>query len=145
VLPTPPVSGSDLARRAAELVECCEDPETFWAAQVKLMTRSERGSTTCVPSPPTSGSARQSSTHGSRGRGSVQGDKRSARASGLMLTPSFSIDGRRYDGPLPLVADFAARSRPDAATSLGGGTANACGVRPRGLQVCSVSPARRRP
>src|SRR5690606_21860214 len=35
-----PVSNSDLARRAAELVERIEDPERFWEAHIRLMTRS---------------------------------------------------------------------------------------------------------
>src|SRR5690606_10838585 len=37
-----PVTNSDIARRAAALVECCEDPERFWEAHITLMTRSER-------------------------------------------------------------------------------------------------------
>jgi Na+:H+ antiporter, NhaA family len=36
-----PVTGSDLARRAAELVEFADSPEKFWEAHVALMTRSE--------------------------------------------------------------------------------------------------------
>jgi len=37
-----PVTNSDIARRTAELIECCDDPERFWPAHVKLMTGSER-------------------------------------------------------------------------------------------------------
>jgi NhaA family Na+:H+ antiporter len=36
-----PIIGSDLARRAAELVESTDDPEKFWDAHVALMTRSK--------------------------------------------------------------------------------------------------------
>ena len=36
-----PITGSDIARRAAELVERAGDPERFWDAHVALMTRSE--------------------------------------------------------------------------------------------------------
>src|SRR5690606_32001875 len=36
-----PLAGSDLARRAAELVEHARDPEQFWRAHIALMTRSE--------------------------------------------------------------------------------------------------------
>ncbi len=36
-----PISGSDIARRAAELAESIEDAEKFWDAHVALMTRSE--------------------------------------------------------------------------------------------------------
>src|SRR5271166_7122191 len=35
-----PLTGNDLARRAAELVELADSPERFWDAHVKLMTRS---------------------------------------------------------------------------------------------------------
>src|SRR6187200_811106 len=35
-----PLSGSELAVRAAELVERIDDPERFWDAHVRLMTRS---------------------------------------------------------------------------------------------------------
>ena len=35
-----PLTGSDIARRAAELVELADNPERFWDAHVKLMTRS---------------------------------------------------------------------------------------------------------
>ena len=36
-----PLTGSDIARRAAELAERADGPEHFWNAHVKLMTRSE--------------------------------------------------------------------------------------------------------
>src|SRR5690606_3964576 len=36
-----PIPGSDLAQRAAELVEMARTPEQFWKAHVALMTRSE--------------------------------------------------------------------------------------------------------
>ena len=36
-----PITGSDIARRAAELVESTDDAEKFWDAHVALMTRSE--------------------------------------------------------------------------------------------------------
>jgi len=36
-----PITGSDIARRAAELVESIEEAERFWDAHVALMTRSE--------------------------------------------------------------------------------------------------------
>src|SRR6187549_899197 len=35
-----PISGSELARRAAELVEQASTPDEFWSAHVSLMTRS---------------------------------------------------------------------------------------------------------
>ena len=36
-----PVTGSDIARRAAELIERSGNHETFWDAHIELMTRSE--------------------------------------------------------------------------------------------------------
>ena len=36
-----PITGDDLARRAAELAESAPDEASFWAAHVELMTRSE--------------------------------------------------------------------------------------------------------
>src|SRR6187402_722271 len=35
-----PISGSEIARRAAELVEQARTPDEFWSAHVSLMTRS---------------------------------------------------------------------------------------------------------
>ena len=35
-----PITGSDIARRAAELAERTRDSDSFWDAHVKLMTRS---------------------------------------------------------------------------------------------------------
>src|SRR4029079_8324893 len=35
-----PISGSEIARRAAELVEQAQTPDEFWSAHVSLMTRS---------------------------------------------------------------------------------------------------------
>lgn len=36
-----PITGSEIALRAAELVETAQSPEQFWKAHVTLMTRSE--------------------------------------------------------------------------------------------------------
>src|SRR5690606_40790713 len=36
-----PIAGSEIAQRAAELVETARTPEQFWKAHVTLMTRSE--------------------------------------------------------------------------------------------------------
>ncbi len=36
-----PIPGNEFALRAAELVELAPDPERFWQAHIKLMTRSE--------------------------------------------------------------------------------------------------------
>lgn len=96
-----PLLGSDIARRAAELVELAPD-ETFWNAHVKLMSRSETlteddllavaqdlGVDGTVPAPEDSAAARRR----------VEADEQSARNSGVLITPTFFINGRRYDGP----------------------------------------------
>lgn len=99
-----PVRGSDLARRAAELVEQAPDADAFWDAHVKLMSRSETLTEddlravaadfgVDVPPPGRPPEAwRQASER-------VEADERSARASGVMVTPTFFINSRRYDGP----------------------------------------------
>ncbi len=94
-----PVTGSDIAYRAAELAERIEDAERFWAAHVALMSRSTRlteddlravgeeygvgGEPATVP----------------RALERIGEDMQSAAASGVMFTPTFFINGRRYDGP----------------------------------------------
>ncbi|MGH8195070.1 MAG: Na+/H+ antiporter NhaA, partial [Woeseiaceae bacterium] len=94
-----PVTGSDIAYRAAELAERIEDAERFWAAHVALMSRSARlteddlravgeeygvgGEPATVP----------------RALERIGEDMQSAAASGVMFTPTFFINGRRYDGP----------------------------------------------
>ena len=95
-----PVTGSEIARRAAELVECIDDPVRFWDAHIKLMTRSERLveddlRAVAVEFGLTAGALETAE----RGKARVDADEHSARASGVMVTPSFFINGRRYDGP----------------------------------------------
>jgi len=99
-----PLTGSDIARRAAELVERADTPERFWAAHMTLMTRSATLSEDDLrtvaqellpahPDPQAEAEARR------RARERVERDERSARASGVRITPTFYINGRRYDGP----------------------------------------------
>lgn len=98
-----PLTGSDIARRAAELVET-GDPDQFWDRHVALMTRSKTLTEDDLATlateldlthadPAVAGVALQ------RARTRVEQDERSARASGVMITPTFFINGRRYDGP----------------------------------------------
>jgi NhaA family Na+:H+ antiporter len=96
-----PVTDSDLARRAAELIERGDD-ERFWDAHVLLMTRSDELTEDDLAAAAellgipledhNSDAADKASQH-------VQADIDSARASGVFLTPTFFINGRRYDGP----------------------------------------------
>jgi len=99
-----PVTGSELARRAAELVECADDPESFWDAHVKLMTRSETLSEDDLAEVARDLGVEDKESERARNcaayaRQRVEADMASARASGVMFTPTFFINGRRYDGP----------------------------------------------
>jgi NhaA family Na+:H+ antiporter len=99
-----PISGSPIARRAAELAEQTEAPEKFWGAHVALMTRSTELSEDDLAVVATDlGLAREAPDEAAeaarRARERVLSDEQSARASGVRYTPTFFINGRRYDGP----------------------------------------------
>jgi NhaA family Na+:H+ antiporter len=99
-----PIAGNELGRRAAELVEQIDDPNRFWAAHVALMSRSltlqevdlqavaEEFGVGADASVDVAEAKR-------RARARVEADERSARASGVSMTPTFFINGRRFDGP----------------------------------------------
>ena len=98
-----PISGSDLARRAAVLAERAPDPERFWEAHVELMTRSQtltEGDLAAVAED--LGLGREGPEEAAdlerRARERVEADEESARRSGVMFTPTFFINGRRYEG-----------------------------------------------
>lgn len=95
-----PVTGSELARRAADLVELAEDPESFWDAHVELMTRSS----TLTEDDLRAVAVRlkvtlEDDAAETRAKARVDADIASARASGVQFTPTFFINSRRYDGP----------------------------------------------
>ena len=99
-----PLIGVELARRAAELVELAEDPKRFWDAHVKLMTRSEiltEDDLRAVASDlgVAADGGPQDDPTVLRAKARVDADERSSVASGAMITPTFFINGRRYDGP----------------------------------------------
>lgn len=99
-----PVTGSDLARRAAELAELAPSPEAFWDAHVKLMTRSEvltEEDLAAVAADFGFGDLRagQEGEEAGKAAARVDADIASARASGVLYTPTFYINGRQYDGP----------------------------------------------
>ena len=79
-------------------------PERFWDAHVKLMTRSEvltEDDLVAVASdlgvaPEGDPPDEQAIV---RAKARVDADEASARASGALITPTFFINGRRYDGP----------------------------------------------
>ena len=94
-----PLTGSDIARRAAELVELAPDADAFWRAHETLMTRSA-----VLTEDDLAVVAAEFDRAGDRAalakaRGRVKADETSARASGVLVTPTFYMNGRRYDGP----------------------------------------------
>jgi Na+:H+ antiporter, NhaA family len=99
-----PIAGSDIARRAAELAEHADDPERFWHAHIELMTRSETlTEDDLIAVASDLGLAQEDLEEAEeaarRAKARVDDDESSARASGVMITPTFFINGRRYDGP----------------------------------------------
>lgn len=100
-----PLPGSDVARRAAELVESFSDPLRFWNMHVALMTRSDQlteedlqaiGAELNIAGE-NGASQTDEALAGAKAR--VDADVESAEASGVIITPTFFINGRRYDGP----------------------------------------------
>jgi NhaA family Na+:H+ antiporter len=99
-----PLIGGDIARPAAELVESAATDQQFWDAHVMLMTRSStltegdlRAVGELLGLPQLDTNAARLKTEQARQR--VERDIDSARASGVRVTPTFFIKGRRYDGP----------------------------------------------
>ena len=90
-----PITGSDIARRAADIAESASDATTFWNAHVKLMTRSA----TLTEDDLASVAKDLGVDAEVPGRTRVEADIESARKSGVRVTPTFFINGRRYDGP----------------------------------------------
>jgi Na+:H+ antiporter, NhaA family len=99
-----PLIGSDIARPAAELAESAPNHGKFWEAHVTLMTRSDLLTEDDLHAVTESlgltqldaGKLRERTE---RARQRVDLDIDSARASGVRFTPTFFINGRRYDGP----------------------------------------------
>lgn len=97
-----PLTGSERARIAAELVELATTDEQFWDAHVALMTRSTALTEQDLDGV-TSGlmdrDPLQQAEAASAARLRVDQDLASATASGVRMTPTFFINGLRYDGP----------------------------------------------
>lgn len=98
-----PISNSELARRAAELVEQVA-PEDFWDAHMLLMSRSHAlhesdleavATRFGIAQPGDDSPGAQVRQHA---RERVEADEHSAHASGVSFTPTFFINGRRYLG-----------------------------------------------
>jgi NhaA family Na+:H+ antiporter len=95
-----PLTGSDLARRAAALAERADGKGHFWDAHIELMTRSE----TLTEDDLHTVADDFGLTHDNEAvlrdaQARVDADERSARESGVQFTPTFFINGRRYNGP----------------------------------------------
>ena len=95
-----PLPGNDLALAAAELAERAAEHGKFWRAHVALMTRSDSlreldletiADELELPPP--------SATAAKRAERRLRRDIAGAEASGVLITPTFFINGRRYDGP----------------------------------------------
>jgi Na+:H+ antiporter, NhaA family len=98
-----PLTDSELARRAAELVERTHTADEFWKAHIALMTRSETLGEDDLRAVAEelgleSESEPQALAELAQARERVESDERSARRSGVAFTPTFFINGRRYDG-----------------------------------------------
>lgn len=128
-----PLMGSDLARRAAELVERIA-PERFWDAHMKLMTRSELLTEADLAAVAAEFGIDDQSPGADEekvlAQARVEADERSAAASGVRLTPTFFINGRRYIG---------AWDEADLADALEGSLSHY--MRVRALQFASWAPA----
>jgi NhaA family Na+:H+ antiporter len=99
-----PLIGSDIARSAAELAESAANHEQFWDAHVTLMTRSKTLSEEDLRAVAdklglTRLDAETAQEIAAQARNRVDRDIDSALASGVRFTPTFFINGRRYDGP----------------------------------------------
>jgi len=99
-----PISGSELARRAAELVEQASTPDEFWSAHVSLMTRSRTLTEDDLRAVSRDLRLEESAPEAAvaletRARERVDADVASSHASGVRFTPTFFINSRRYDGP----------------------------------------------
>jgi Na+:H+ antiporter, NhaA family len=98
-----PLTGNDLARRAADLVETARTEQEFWRAHVLLMTRSDVLTESDLQAVMAEFDGLRQHDGGvdrlARAEARVDEDIASARASGVRFTPTFFINGSRYDGP----------------------------------------------
>lgn len=99
-----PLTGSDIARRAAELAERARTQEEFWDAHVELMTRSPQLTEDDLVAVAEDLGLRQDFAQiddddARVARQRVDSDVQSSHASGVRFTPTFFINRRRYDGP----------------------------------------------
>ncbi|HTU66517.1 MAG TPA: Na+/H+ antiporter NhaA [Steroidobacteraceae bacterium] len=99
-----PITNSEIARRAADLVEQAPTADAFWAAHVTLMTRSRTlTEDDLVAVAEDLRLADRADDMGTRianeAKARVDADIASSHASGVRFTPTFFINSMRYDGP----------------------------------------------
>jgi len=97
-----PLTGSDIARRAADVAEAAPDETAFWRGHVELMTRSATLTDDDVDAVARELDVTRTDPPQGRlaqGHARVDADMASASASGVRVTPTFFINGRRYEGP----------------------------------------------
>ncbi len=99
-----PIADSDIARRAAELAERAGNHDQFWSMHVELMTRSSQlteddlqSVTAKLNEAESQGKINSKTIEQASSR--VDEDENSAGSSGVLVTPTFFINGRRYEGP----------------------------------------------
>lgn len=98
-----PIPGSDIGLRAAELAERAGETGRFWDAHVELMTRSAsltEDDLRVVASELEldADGAGLAEEHERRASERVEADIASSVASGVRVTPTFYINGRKYEG-----------------------------------------------
>ena len=99
-----PITGSDIARRAAELIEQARTADEFWSAHVALMTRSRTLTEEDLVAVAEDLHLGEQGTSDvdfveREAKARVAADIASSHASGVRFTPTFFINSRRYDGP----------------------------------------------
>jgi NhaA family Na+:H+ antiporter len=93
-----PITGSELARRAADTAERAPDDGAFWRAHVELMSRSHDLTEDDLTAVIADVGLPDDADSIARAKARVDADIASARGSGVRMTPTFFINGRRYDG-----------------------------------------------
>lgn len=94
-----PIPGLELAHRAANIVERAKTPEQFWRVHVKLMELGETLTDAQLDEIAREhGLDRDDPAEAKRAEERVSQDITSAHASGVHLTPTFFINGRKYEG-----------------------------------------------
>ena len=97
-----PLTGSAIARQAAELVESFDDPARFWNIHVSLMAKSDKlteDDLHAISANLDESRDTEQDDLALRAKARVDADVESAAASGVIITPTFFINDRRYDGP----------------------------------------------